>query len=102
LVRKFPRSSEAYIISKQLIRCGTSNGANVEEAIAGFTKNDFTYKMNIALKECLETSYWLRLIKDTNIINSNDADKLLNECDEIRKILTSIVITSQENISKKP
>src|SRR5215216_4827935 len=90
LVRKFPKTTDAYIISKQLLRCGTSVGANVEEAVGGFSRNDFIYKINLALKECRESHYWIRLIKDTSILNSNDTEEILNLCDELRKILTSI------------
>jgi len=97
LVRKFSRNSESYIISKQLLRSATSVGANVEEAVSGFSRNDFTFKMNLALKECSESSYWLRLVKDSNILNSCDLDKAIQDCEEIRKILTSIVKTAQEN-----
>ena len=96
LVRDLSKSTESYIIAKQLIRSTTSVGANIEEALAGFTKKDFIHKMSIALKECSESKYWLRLIKDLELIKNGAADSLLNECDEIRKILTSIIKTSQE------
>ncbi|MEJ2628084.1 MAG: four helix bundle protein [bacterium] len=79
-----------YVLSKQLLRSGTSIGANVEEAIAGRSRKDFLYKMNIALKEARETNYWLRLLKASGYING---DNLINQSIEIRKILTSIVKT---------
>ncbi len=97
LVRKFPKTTDAYIISKQLLRCGTSVGANVEEAVGGFSRSDFIYKMNLALKECRESHYWIRLIRDTSILSAKDTEEILNLCDELRKILTSIVKTLQEN-----
>lgn len=96
LVRELSKSTESYIIAKQLVRCTTSIGANVEEALAGFSKKDFVHKMSIALKECSESKYWLRLIKDLELVSNGNAETLLNECEEIRKILTSIIKTSQE------
>jgi len=87
-----------FIISKQLLRCGTSIGANVEEALAGQSKKDFIAKMTIASKEARETHYWLRLIKESNLINT-DIETILKETEEIIKILTSIVKTSQLKIT---
>ena len=84
-----------YILSKQLVRSGTSIGANVEEAVAAQSRKDFISKMSIASKEARETNYWLRLLRDTNILKDVDLKKLINESEEIIKILTSIVKTSQ-------
>jgi len=95
--RKLPQNTESYIISKQLLRSVTSIGANIEEALTGFTKDDFIYKMNLSLKESAETNYWLRLIKDLNILDNDIIEPLINESIEIRKILTSIVKTAREN-----
>jgi four helix bundle protein len=81
------------------LRSGTSVGANVEEALAGFSKNDFIYKMNLALKECHESHYWIRLIRDTSIVSEEGTVDVLNLCDELKKILTSIVKTSQERFN---
>ena len=86
-----------FVISKQLLKCGTSIGANVEEALAGQSKRDFTAKMSIASKEARETKYWLRLIDQSKLIK-NDCSMLLKEIDEIINILTAIVKTSQENL----
>ena len=88
----------ARIISNQLLRSGTSVGANVEEAIAGQSKKDFIYRMSIALKEARETNYWLRILKDTETIGENKISDILNESSEIIKILAKIIITSK----KKP
>ena len=68
LVRKFPRDKEGYVIGNQLLKSGTSIGANVEEAIGAFSRNDFIYKMSLALKESRETHYWLRLIRDSKLV----------------------------------
>lgn len=80
-----------YVLSKQLLRSGTSIGANVEEAQAAQSRKDFLSKMSIASKEARETHYWLRLIKYGGFITKDD---LLNDCEELIKLLTSIVKTS--------
>jgi four helix bundle protein len=86
-----------YEISSQLFRCGTSIGANVEEALAGLSKKDFFAKMSIASKEARESNYWLRLLKDSEICDSNEVQELIDKSDVLIKILTSIVKTGQEN-----
>ena len=93
-VKQFPRQTEGFVIGTQLMKSGTSIGANIEEAIGAFSKEDFTYKMNIALKEARETHYWLRLIRDSKSIKI-ETESLIKECSEMVKILTSIVKTSQ-------
>lgn len=85
-----------FILSKQFLRSATSIGANIEEATAGISKKDFINKLAISSKEARETYYWLRLIEYYNKeININ---KLKSECEELIKILTKIIKTSQENI----
>lgn len=86
-----------YVMSKQLLRSGTSIGANVEEAQAAQSKRDFISKMSIASKESRETHYWLRLLKYSSYISKDD---LLNDCEEIIRLLTSIVKSSETNNSK--
>ncbi|WP_010522833.1 four helix bundle protein [Aquimarina agarivorans] len=86
-----------FIISKQLLRSGTSIGANIQEATAGFSKKDFIYKMSIASKEARETKYWLQLLNKSNITNTN-VDTHLNEVNHLISILTKIVKTSQQNL----
>lgn len=93
------RKQNKFVISKQLLRSGTSIGANVEEASAAQTKKDFITKMSIASKEARETRYWLRLLQQSKIVNF-DFSMYLNSIDELIKILTSIVKTSQSNKSK--
>lgn len=86
-----------FILSKQLLRSGTSIGANVEEAIAAFTKKDFVHKMSISAKEARETRYWLRLLIASELVEV-DMKHCMNEVDEILNILTAIVKTTQKNI----
>jgi four helix bundle protein len=83
-----------FVLSKQLLRSATSVGANIEEAIGGFSKRDFTAKMGIALKEARETKYWLRLIHISKIVEIDVTD-YIKESEEIVNILTSIVKTLQ-------
>ena len=87
-----------FVLSKQIIRSGTSIGANLEEALAGQSRKDFISKMAISSKEARETNYWLRLLRDSQLCKGIDYTKLINESDEIVKILTSIVNTSQKEI----
>lgn len=89
-----------YVISKQLLRSGTSIGANVEEATAGQTKKDFITKMAIASKEARETRYWLKLLKQSYLLENN-LDTYLDSFEEIIKILTGIVKTAQSNLKNK-
>jgi len=88
-----------FVLSKQLLRSGTSIGANVEEALAGQSRADFISKMSIASKEARETNYWLRLLKDSGIANQKEIEPLLIESEAIINILTSIVKTTLKNTS---
>ncbi len=85
-----------YVISKQLLRSGTSIGANVEEASAAQSRKDFISKMAVASKEARETRYWLRLLQQSKL-TSVDVNKELSQVNEIILILTSIVKTTGEN-----
>jgi len=85
-----------FVFSKQLLRSGTSIGANAEEASAAYSKKDFAAKMSIASKEARETRYWLRLIQKSKIV-SISVDEHLREVEDIVNILTAIVKTSQRN-----
>jgi four helix bundle protein len=82
---------------RQLLRCGTSIGANVEEAVGGQTRKDFYAKLYIAYKEARETHYWLRLLRDSNIISKEKSEGLLHDCLEIRKIIGAITKTIKES-----
>lgn len=85
------------IISKQIIRSGTSIGANANEAIYGVSKADFIAKLQISLKETAETEYWLRLLIKTDYLTEQEGNSLLNDCLEIKKILVSTLKTSKNN-----
>ncbi len=85
------------IISKQIIRSGTSIGANANEAAYGVSPADFIAKMQIALKETAETEYWLRLLILTDYIERSHGESMLNDCLEIKKILTASLKTAKEN-----
>lgn len=80
-----------YVLSKQVLRSGTSIGANVREALQGQSKKDFRSKMNIALKEATETNYWLELLYETDYLNKTQFESINNDCTEIIRILISIV-----------
>ena len=90
------RDSKHFEISGQLLRSGTSIGANVEEALAGQSRKDFFAKMSIASKEARESNYWLRLLKDSGISDTKEVQELLEKSDVLIKILTSIVKTGNE------
>ncbi len=89
-------NNKEYIISKQILRSGTSIGANVEEAIGGHSKKDFLAKMIISYKEARETKYWLRLLEKSKLVNI-DYTNYLKEIDSIINILTAIIKTSKQN-----
>lgn len=91
-------SQNEYVLSKQMLRSGTSIGANIEEASAAQSKKDFIAKMSISSKEARETLYWLRLLNESKI-TSIDISSHLKNCTEIINILTAIVKTSQQNNS---
>ncbi|HMG81920.1 MAG TPA: four helix bundle protein [Ferruginibacter sp.] len=78
-------------IALQLLRSGTSIGANVEEAIGGSSKKDFIYKLEIAYREARETRYWIRLFKEGDLLESKIANSFITDCGEILKILTAII-----------
>jgi TIGR02436 family protein len=88
---------QEYILSKQLLRSGTSIGANIREAENGFSKRDFTAKMSIALKEAAETAYWLELLFESEIITKEQFDSIYIDNEEMLKLLTAIVKTSKSN-----
>jgi len=93
---KYLRSSKKeYTLSKQLIRSGTSIGANVAEAQQAQSKAEFISKLNIALKEAVETNYWIRLLSATDYMTDAEKKSILADCEELQKILISIIKTSK-------
>ncbi len=71
-----------YVLSKQLLRSGTSVGANIAEALCGISKKDFLAKMYIAFKECVETQYWLELLSETDFLSASEFESINNDCEE--------------------
>lgn len=87
-----------YVLSKQILRSGTSIGANIKEGINGQSKKDFLSKMSIALKEAEETEYWIELLKYSNYIDDKTSSLLLENCKEIIKILVTTIKTTKMNL----
>ncbi len=95
---KFLNSKNEYILSKQLLRCGTSVGANVEEVQAAQSRKDFISKMSIASKEARESKYWIRLLDKSNYLDGfEQKDYLMSEVTAITNIITKIVKSTKEN-----
>lgn len=84
-----------YILSKQLLRCGTSIGANVKEAVYAQSKADFTAKLFIAQKECAETEYWIELLYESEYINKDEFDSIYEDCQELMKLIVASTKTLQ-------
>lgn len=97
---KFLVERKEFVLSKQLLRSGTSVGANINEAVSAQSKRDFIHKLSISLKEGRETIYWLRLLKDSNYIQGGEFDKLNNSVEEVIKMLTKIILTTKERYFK--
>jgi len=90
-------SKKEYVLSKQMLRAGTSIGANVEEAIGGQSRKDFISKLGIAYKEARETNYWLRLLVDSKYLKEQEVQDIIKDCDEILRIIGSIQRTTKQN-----
>jgi len=93
--RQIVHEQKEFVLSKQLLRSGTSVGANVAEANQAQSRADFISKLSIALKETVETEYWLSLLRDTGIFTPAQADSLIEDCVELKKILISAVKTTK-------
>jgi len=100
--RRLQLDRREWVLSKQLIRSGTSIGANIEEAIAAQSKKDFLSKMSIALKEARETHYWLRVIRDSGLANGVETEAHIPACQELVRLLSSITLTTRENLESTP
>ncbi|MDR2525069.1 MAG: four helix bundle protein [Oscillospiraceae bacterium] len=96
LYKYFCEEKREYVLSKQLLRSGTSVGANVKEAIRGQSKADFIFKMNISLKEASESEYWLELLHESGYMDQKQFCSIDTDCVEIIKILTAIINSSKE------
>ncbi len=94
---KYLRSEKReYELSDQLLRAGTSIGANIAEAECAVSRNDFINKNYIAFKECSETAYWLELLYETDYLSQKEYESIKPDCDELRKMLSSITKTARE------
>lgn len=91
-----------YVLSKQILRSGTSIGANIEESVHAQSKIDFIHKLSIGQKEANETNYWLRLLKDAGYVDEKLAESFLIDCEEIQRLLTASIKTAKSNLKKAP
>ena len=95
LYQHLANEKKEYVLSKQILRSGTSVGANVEDAYQGESKADFIHKFAIANKEAFETHYWLRLLRDTAILQPKLANSLISDCSEIEAMLVASIRTAK-------
>jgi four helix bundle protein len=99
-------NKKEYVLARQVLRSGTSIGANLEEAIGGLTKREFTQRLGSAYKESRESMYWLKILKDTGIVEEKLALSLISDCDELVRMLGSAQKTlkaqaASSNLKKK-
>ena len=87
-----------FVMSKQVLRCGTSIGANLAESTTAISRKDFLSKIYTALKECSETQYWLELLRDTDFITEEMFDSMQKDCEELRRMLSSSTKTIKEDL----
>ena len=95
LCKHLQSGKKEYILSKQLLRAGTSIGANVAESQQAQSRADFISKLSIALKEAVETNYWLRLLRATDYLSESEFSSVFEDCRELEKLLTSILKTTK-------
>ena len=88
---------QEFVLSKQLLRCGTSIGANVRESIYGQSKPDFISKLSIALKGANETGYWLELLHETSYLDNKQFESIYDDCEKIKATLINIITTTKRN-----
>ena len=93
LFKHLTNEKKEFVLCKQILRSGTSIGANIEESIGGRSDKEFLFKLEISYKEARETNYWLRLLKETDYISSKEFESIYFECEELCKILAKIIIT---------
>ena len=89
-----------YVMSKQVLRCGSSVGANVREAYNAESKQDFVHKLAIAQKKCDETIYWLELLHETGFIQKKEFTSISENANELLKIIRSSILTAKQNLNK--
>ena len=95
LYQHLSEKKKEFVLSKQILRSGTAIGANVEEAEGAISKADFSNKISIAYKEARETHYWIRLLSATGFLNHKECESIMNDCEEILKILRAILNKTQ-------
>lgn len=101
LYQYLTKEKKEYVLSKQLLRSGTSIGANLSEAMYGITDRDFLAKVFISLKECAETKYWLELLFKSDFLNESEYKSIDADCTELIKLLTSISKTMSDKLKSK-
>jgi four helix bundle protein len=94
-------NKKEFILSKQLLRSGTSIGANINESQEAQSKNNFISKLSISLKEARESKYWIELLKETDYLTNQEASSIIEDLVEILKLLTSIIKSTKQNIKEK-
>ena len=98
LVKYLKKEKQEYDLSKQIIKSGTSIGANVAESECAISKKEFLSKIYIALKECVETAYWLELLYETDYLTNEQYGSIKKDCEELKKMLSAITKTMKEKI----
>ncbi len=101
LYRYLCDEKKEYVLSKQLLRSGTSIGANLAEAECAISKKDFLSKVYIALKECMETKYWLELLHETEYLTEHEYQSMNSDCEELRKMLSSTTKTLSSTLNSQ-
>ena len=96
LCRHLRQEKQEYILTKQLLRSGTSIGANIAESQQAQSTSDFVHKLSVALKEATETAYWLRLLHATDYLSNKAFDSMIQDCLELEKLLTAIIKSAKE------
>ena len=99
LYQHLAKEQREFVLSKQILRSGTSIGANIEEAGQAQSKPDFIHKLSIAQKESFETHYWLRLLRDSGLLGSKIADSMIEDVIEVQKLITASIKTAKRNLA---
>lgn len=98
LYKHLCNEKQEYVLSKQILRSGTSIGANICEAVNAMSKREFLAKMNIALKEAAETEYWLELLHESDYLSGKEFGSIYSDCYEVKSLLVSIIKTTNCNL----
>jgi four helix bundle protein len=102
LYKKLVSEKREFVLSKQILRSGTSIGANLAEAECAISRREFLAKQYISLKECMETLYWLELLHETDFMSKGDFDSMITDCEELRKMLSSSTKTLRNFLHPPP